>query len=166
MRAIHRRARTPQKASPALARRAPRPDNSRMNLRGLLICPTLFAIACSSNSERRDVQSAGSSSVAPATPLAAAASPSPAAITSPRAIAALRTRDHTVRVYSDGGSLRVTVLDDAGQLVADRITLEDLRTIDPFLYQACTNAVAAAGASRGTFVDARLYMDDVAMRAP
>jgi len=71
-------------------------------------------------------------------------------------IAALQTRDRTVRIYG-GRDLRVTVVDDRGQLVASDVTMEQLRAIDPLLYRMCTNAVAGRGD-----IDARVYEHDIA----
>jgi hypothetical protein len=71
-----------------------------------------------------------------------------------RAIAAMQTRDRKVTIFSDRGTLLVTVHDDAGKLVQGALTLDALRAEDPFLYQACTSAIASQGG--GTYLDARL----------
>jgi type IV pilus biogenesis protein CpaD/CtpE len=89
--------------------------------------------------------------------------PGVASTPSPRALAALQTRDRTVRIFAGGGGLQVTVHDDLGNLVADRVSLEKMRAIDPFLYELCTSAVARTGPpERGSYLDARLYISDVA----
>ena len=89
--------------------------------------------------------------------------PAVASTPAPRALAALQTRDRTVRIFAGGGGLQVSVHDDLGNLLADRASLETLRAIDPFLYELCTSAVARTGpAGQGSFLDARLYISDVA----
>lgn len=72
-------------------------------------------------------------------------------------LAALQTRDRIVSLYGDHGALFVSVRDDAGNVVADALSLEELRAVDPFLYQACTSAFA----KNGTYLDARLYPMDL-----
>lgn len=105
---------------------------------------SLFLAACSATEPppgpARDAQTA----VAPQTP-------SPRAPA--RALAALQTRDRTMTVFTDHGGLRVTVRDERGKLLGEALTLEELRHSDPFLYQACTDAVAQQG---GSYLDARL----------
>jgi len=99
---------------------------------------------------------AACTSTAPTTTYGAA--PTAAAPTPRPALAALQTRDRIVRMYGDHGALFVSVRDDEGHVVAEGVPLEDLRALDPFLYEACTSAVAHGG---GTYLDARLYVDDV-----
>ena len=119
-------------------------------------------IACSGGSDRADTRAANAPSVVPPAQQAAVVPPdafdAPApAPQGPRVLAALQTRDRTVRIFADKGALQVTVHDDAGNLVADRVALERLRAIDPFLYEACTSAlVSAEDAARGMYIDARL----------
>ena len=83
------------------------------------------------------------------------------------ALAALQTRDRIVHLYGaprgarTEGALVVSVHDDEGRLIADGLSLEELRTLDPFLYEACTSAVARSAESPGRYLDARLYLEDV-----
>ena len=83
------------------------------------------------------------------------------------ALAALQTRDRIVHLYGashgarNEGALVVTVHDDEGRLIADGLSLDELRTLDPFLYEACTSAVARGTESPGRYLDARLYIEDV-----
>jgi hypothetical protein len=59
----------------------------------------------------------------------------------------MRTRDYKV-TWLAGNSLRVE--DAQGAVVADRITVNELEAMDPFLFYACTRAIGAA------HLDARL----------
>jgi hypothetical protein len=61
------------------------------------------------------------------------------------ALGAMQTRDHRVTFLS-GHRLRVE--DARGAVVADGVTVDDLKKIDPFLHDACTTATAR------TFLDA------------
>lgn len=126
-------------------------------LRSLPVSAVLFAILASLGCTSTGASSVASANGnAPSTPAPASAPASP----TERVLAALQTRDRIVRIYADHGALAVSVADDAGNVVADRVTLEGLRAIDPFLYEACTNALVRNGQG-GTYVDARFYPDDV-----
>jgi hypothetical protein len=121
-----------------------------MRFYSLPLCAAFLAVACTSTS--------------PATTVAVTTNAPAAAANHGTALAALETRDRIVRIFAERGELQVTVHDAAGELVADRVSLEGLRAIDPFLYEACTSAVVRASgpsAPRGAFLDARLYIDDV-----
>jgi hypothetical protein len=102
---------------------------------------SLLALACSSGG--------------PTTTFGPAPSAAPRAEAPP--LAAIQTRDRVVRLYAAGGELQVSVQNEEGNLLADHVTLDRLRALDPFLYDACTSAVA-----RGAILDARLYPEDVA----
>jgi hypothetical protein len=65
----------------------------------------------------------------------------------PSALGAMQTRDHKVTFLA---GQRVRVEDARGAVVADGVTLDDLKKIDPFLHEACTTATAR------TFLDASL----------
>ena len=116
-------------------------------VRALLLSAAAFAAGCTSTSPTGTVGAAPAAASAP----------------SPRALAALQTRDRTVRIFAEGGALQVSVHDNLGRLVADRAPIEAMRAIDPFLYELCTSAVARTGTpEQGNFLDARLYDGDVA----
>lgn len=68
-------------------------------------------------------------------------------------IATLVTHDRRVSILS-GGDLRVSVHDRDGHLLADRITVDELRRADPVLGALVTNAVAKS--DDGTYLDATL----------
>jgi hypothetical protein len=134
-----------------VARRAARWENRRMNLRGILLSVPLFALACSSAGERPEARAVQASASPGSTAQAAPIAPR-------RAVAALQTRDRTAYIFAEQGAVKVTVRDQGGALVADAVTLEKLRTIDPFLYEACRNAVAKGGEPSGPYLDATLYL--------
>jgi hypothetical protein len=69
-------------------------------------------------------------------------------------IATVVTHDAKVSILGSGGDLRVIVRKTDGALVADGISLDELRATDPTLHTIVTDAVAARG---GTFLDATLY---------
>ena len=62
---------------------------------------------------------------------------------------ALRTRDHKITFFTGD---RMTVEDTRGTVLARLVTMEELESLDPFLYAACRNATA----KNGTYLDARL----------
>jgi hypothetical protein len=65
---------------------------------------------------------------APATTPAAAAS---------GAIAKIVTRDRSITLHAGGGTVRVTVLDENGKLIARDVPVDDLQYIDASAYDAC-----------------------------
>lgn len=79
--------------------------------------------------------------------------PPEAAKTERPVIATLVTHDRRVSILS-GGDLRVSVHDRDGHLLADRITVDELRRADPVLGALVTNAVAKS--DDGTYLDATL----------
>jgi uncharacterized protein YcbK (DUF882 family) len=103
----------------------------RFMVRAILLGVAALTIGCTSTSPTGTV----------------GAAPAVASTPSPRALAALQTRDRTVRIFVEGGALRVSVVDDLGRLVADRVALEEMHAIDPFLYELCTRAVARVQSS-------------------
>jgi hypothetical protein len=96
-----------------------------------------------------------SSAVAPSS---GSASSEPAVSTSRSLLGTLRTRDREVLLYASPSGMKVTVKATNGALIADRIDLDDLRRLDPHIYQLCRSGVA----SGGTYLDATL---DTRMRS-
>lgn len=92
-------------------------------------------VGCSSS------MGSGSGEPPPGTPVSAA----------PVAIAKIVTRDRSITLYSGHGSVRATVLDASGKLVAREVDIDDLQTIDASAYDACHSSFAAQ-----TTVGARL----------
>jgi hypothetical protein len=62
-------------------------------------------------------------------------------VAAPRSLGAIQMRDHKVTFLS-GRLLRVE--DASGAIVADGVTFEQLRKIDPFLHDACTTGTGRA----------------------
>jgi len=71
-------------------------------------------------------------------------------------IGTLVTHDQRVSILGRGnGDIRVVVKKkDTGDLVADGVTLDELRKTDPGLHSIVTNAVAGDGVKTGEYVDA------------
>jgi hypothetical protein len=77
-------------------------------------------------------------------------------------IATLRTRDSELTILSEGGSLRYSLVDAAGE--TKRLTLDQLRAYDPNLFEFVKTAMARGPVaaphvghpSAGMFVDARV----------
>ncbi len=69
-------------------------------------------------------------------------------------IATVVTRDAKVAIVGGGAELRVVVRKSDGVLVADGLTLAELRAHDPFLSVVVESAVAGAGAGSDSYVDA------------
>jgi hypothetical protein len=63
------------------------------------------------------------------------------------------THDARVSIISCGGDIRLVVRKSDGALVADGISIDELRNHDPMLHAIVTNAVASNG---GTYLDATL----------
>ena len=91
-----------------------------------------------------------SSAVAPSS--SGPASTEPAVSTSRSLLGTLRTRDREVLLYASSSGMKVTVKATNGVVIADRVDLDQLRTLDPHLYQVCRSGVA----SGGTYLDATL----------
>lgn len=72
-------------------------------------------------------------------------------------VATFVTRDKKVAIVGGGRELRVVVHDTSGALVADGLSLAELRQRDPFLAVVVESAVA--GADDGSYVDATLHKD-------
>jgi hypothetical protein len=78
-----------------------------------------------------------SSSVGPEeAPVTAPASPA-----SPE-IAKIVTRDRSITLLAGHGTVRVTVLDSNGKLIARDVPVDDLQTIDASAYDACRASFA------------------------
>jgi hypothetical protein len=60
-------------------------------------------------------------------------------------IAVLETRDRKVSVLGTGGDVRIVVRQGDGAILADGITVDELRTLDPALHELMSTAVAGAG---------------------
>ena len=97
-----------------------------------------------------------SSAVAPSS--SGPASSEPAVTTSRSLLGTLRTRDREVLLYASSSGMKVTVKAPNGALIADRVDLDELRALDPHLYQICRSGVAKGD----TYLDATL---DTRMRA-
>jgi hypothetical protein len=72
-------------------------------------------------------------------------------------IGTIVTHDQRVSILGrgpTGGDIRVVVKKEDGTIVADGITLDELRKTDPTAYSLVTNAVAGEGTKSGDFVDA------------
>jgi len=67
-------------------------------------------------------------------------------------LGSLQTRDRKVVLFASSTGLKFTVRARDGAVLADRIDLATLRTVDPHLYELCRAGVA----SRGTYLDATL----------
>ena len=74
-------------------------------------------------------------------------------MTSRSLLGTLRTRDREVLLYASSSGMKVTVRAPNGALIADRVSLDELRTLDPHIYQLCRSGVATGG---GTYLDATL----------
>jgi hypothetical protein len=63
------------------------------------------------------------------------------------------THDARISILSRSGDLRVVVRKSDGAMIADGISIDELRTVAPTLHAIVTNATAA---TPGTYVDATL----------
>jgi hypothetical protein len=93
-----------------------------------------------------------SSAVTPSAPVSS--SDPPVSATSSRSLlGSLRTRDREVLLYASATGMKVTVKGSNGALIADRVDLDALRTLDPHIYQICRSGIAS-----GAYLDASLGM--------
>ena len=92
------------------------------------------------------------SAATPNAPGAGADSPSNAEGTK---IGTIVTHDHKVSILGRQGDLRVVVRKLDGTMVADGLSLDELRAENPEIHQIVTSAVAS-GKAKGTFIDATL----------
>jgi hypothetical protein len=71
-------------------------------------------------------------------------------------IATLHTKDSELKVTSSGGSVRYSLLDDQG--ISKSLTLEELRSYDPNLYEFVKAAMASSSprSGGGPVFDARI----------
>jgi hypothetical protein len=102
---------------------------------------SLFVVGCSSGAP------ASEAAPTPSTMLA-----SPASQTRGPVLATVVTRDKKVAIVGGAPDLRVVVRSTDGALVADGLSLDELRAKDPFLAVLVESAVA--GADDGSYVDA------------
>jgi hypothetical protein len=72
-----------------------------------------------------------------------------------RILGTIVTNDSKVSIVSRGGDLRVVIRKTGGALVADGISIDELRTRDPALHAIVTSAVAFNGRQKA-FLDATL----------
>jgi hypothetical protein len=72
--------------------------------------------------------------------------PPPAVATSSgtAAIAKLVSRDRSITLLAGHGTVRATVLDGSGNLIAREVPLDDLQSIDATAYDACHSSFAGA----------------------
>ena len=90
-----------------------------------------------------------SSAVAP-TPLP---SDAPSAAKSRGSLGTLRTRDRDVLLDASPTGVKISVKARNGALLADRVDLDTLRTLDPEIYELCRSGVASG---RPHYLDATL----------
>lgn len=74
-------------------------------------------------------------------------------------IATLATHDKKVAIVGGGDELHVIVRSGDGAILADGLTLPELRRFDPLLGFIVTDAVASNGGG-GTYVDATLTLPE------
>jgi hypothetical protein len=65
----------------------------------------------------------------------------------------LRTRNRELLLFASPSGLQVSVRNEAGATLVDRVDVEALRTIDPHLYELCRSGVA----TRGPYLDATYH---------
>jgi hypothetical protein len=94
----------------------------------------------------------GCSSAVPASPTSS--EPSIAA-TSRSLLGSLRTRDREVLLYASPTGMKVTVRAPGGAILADRVDLDTLRTLDPHLYEICRSGVASSPSYLDATLDSR-----------
>jgi hypothetical protein len=70
----------------------------------------------------------------------------PAVASSPgtAAIAKLVSRDRSITLLAGRGTVRATVLDGSGNLIAREVPIDDLQAIDATAYDACHSSFAGA----------------------
>jgi hypothetical protein len=76
----------------------------------------------------------------------------PPAVASPAgtaAIAKLVSRDRSITLLAGHGTVRATVLDGSGNLIAREIPIDDLQAIDATAYEACHGSFAGAEGASG-----------------
>jgi hypothetical protein len=72
----------------------------------------------------------------------------------------LQMQGRMVTLLGSRDGLRVTVEDETGRIVAHDASIEEVRLVDPLVYEACRSAVAD---NRG-YLDARLYLGEPGAR--
>jgi hypothetical protein len=84
----------------------------------------------------------GCSSAVPPTP----APSEPTSAAKPRgSLGTLRTRDRDVLLDATPTGVKITVKARNGAVLADRVDLDTLRTLDPEIYELCRSGVASGG---------------------
>ena len=78
-------------------------------------------------------------------------SPPPAAPTAP-AIAKVVTRDRTITLLAGKGTVRATVVDASGHVVADQVPIDELQRIDATAYDVTHTSFAGTPVTPGTDV--------------
>jgi hypothetical protein len=129
----------------SLVRQAGSLDNRRMrNVRSFL--PVVFLVGCTAGAGPTET-SPPSAAPSPLQPLASTTQPANGA----RVLGQLQTRDQRVTLLMAHDGLHVTVHDASGGLVAQDVSIDELRQSDPFLYEVCRSSVAS-----NHYLDARL----------
>ena len=90
-----------------------------------------------------------SSAVAPSPTL----SEPPSTVRSGGSLGSLRTRDRDVLLDASPTGIKITVKARNGVVLADRVDLDTLRTLDPQIYEICRSGVASG---RPAYIDATL----------
>jgi hypothetical protein len=65
----------------------------------------------------------------------------------PSPIAMIVSRDRSITLLAGGGTVRATVVDASGRLVAHQVPIDELETIDATAYEACHSSFADAHGS-------------------
>ncbi len=103
--------------------------------RALLAAVSLCFVACATGT-------------APPSPSKESApSRSPAAVVDHSVVAKLRTRDRVVSIRAGASGARVTLATLDGDVLGSDLSLDELRTRDPMLYEVVTSSVAGLDAS-------------------
>jgi hypothetical protein len=95
----------------------------------------------------------GCSSAVPPTPLP---SEPTSAAKSRGSLGTLRTRDRDVLLDASGAGVKITVKARNGAVLADRVDLDTLRTLDPEMYELCRSGVASGPHYLDATLDSRL----------
>jgi len=119
-------------------------------MRPLYLAPLLL-VACSQNAGSGDVPPPATARGSDDAPLALA----PSKTTGPILATVVTHEARVAIVGSRGRGLRVVVRDRAGELVADGVSLDELRARDPVLHALVTSAVAARAPGQ-PYIDATL----------
>jgi hypothetical protein len=117
--------------------------------RGLIFL--LALVACSSSVGPSETAAGGTTAAAPREEQVLSAPAASQTSDGSRVFGQLRTRDQRVTLLTGPGGLHVTVQNESGVVVAEDISMDDLRQRDPSLYELCRSSVAS-----NHYLDARL----------